>query len=77
MLGAKRLLPDREGALVEWPCPRKVALGLEHAGKAVETCRSIGMFRAKRLFTDRQRALVERPCADEVALAPKQVGKVG
>ena len=53
MLGAERLLPDRKGALVEWPCPRKVALSLEHARKIIETCRSMGMLGAERLFADR------------------------
>src|SRR5438094_954723 len=72
MLGAKRLLADREGALVEWPCPRKVALGLEHVGKVVEACRSIGMLGAEYLYADRQR-IAKQWCGLRVSCAPVEV----
>ena len=37
MLGAERLLVDRQRALEGRPRPRKVTLGLKQAGEAVET----------------------------------------
>ena len=63
MLGAERLLADRQRALVERPRAGKVALVLKQAGEVVEARRRIGMLGAERLLADRQRALVERPRA--------------
>ena len=61
MLGAERLLVDRQRALIERPCPGQVALGPKQLGEVVDTRRRIGMFGAERLLADRQRALFERP----------------
>ena len=68
MLGAERLLADRQGALEERPRRREVALVLKQDGEVVEARRRIGMVGAERLLADRQRALEERPRAGEVAL---------
>ncbi len=42
MLGAERLLADRQRALIERPRPRKDALGLKQAGEVVGARRRIG-----------------------------------
>ena len=68
MLGAERLLADRQRALVERPRHRKLALGLKQAGEVAEARRRIGMLGAERLLADRQRALEERPRRRKVAL---------
>ena len=60
MLGAERLLADRQRALEERPRPRKVALGLKQAGEVAEAPRRIGMVGAERLLADGQRALEQR-----------------
>src|SRR5262249_33263789 len=54
MLGAERLLADRQRALAERPRPRKVALGVEQGGEVVEARRRVGMLRAERVLADRQ-----------------------
>ena len=76
MLGAERLLADRQRALVERPRASEVALGLKQIGEVVEARRRIGMLGAERLLADRQRALIERPRPREVALGLKQDGEV-
>src|ERR1700683_2075194 len=63
MLGAERLLADREGALVKQLRPRIVALGPKQVGEVVEAQRRMGMLGAERIRADRQSALVERPRA--------------
>src|SRR5258708_15643374 len=55
MLGVKHLLPDRQGALIERPRPRQVALGLQQAGEVAEATRRVRMLGAKHLLVDRQR----------------------
>ena len=76
MLGAERLLADRQRPLVERPRAGEVALGLKQAGEVVEARGGRGMLGAERLLVDRQRPLVERPRAGEVALGVKQAGEV-
>ena len=61
MVGAERLLADRQRALEERPRPGEIALGLKQEGEVVEAHRRIGMVGAERLLADRQRALEERP----------------
>src|SRR5262249_52816987 len=68
MLGAKPLLPDCYGALIERPRPRKIALGTQQAGEIVEVNRGVGVLRAEHLFVDCQRALIEGPRRGKVAL---------
>ena len=63
MLGAERLLVDRQRALEERPRAGEVALGLKQEGEVVEARRRLGMLGAERLLADRQRALEERPRA--------------
>src|ERR1700733_4557409 len=46
MLGAERLLADREGALVKRLRPRIVALGPKQVGEVVEAQRRMGMLGA-------------------------------
>jgi hypothetical protein len=69
MLGAERLLVDRERPLVERPRAGEVALGLKQLGEVVEARGGPGMLGAERLLADRQRPLEERPRAGEVAWA--------
>ena len=57
MLGAERLLADRQRALEERPRAGEVALGLKQEGEVVEARRGVGMLGAERLLADRQRAL--------------------
>ena len=76
MLGAERLLADRQRALEERPRAGEVALGLKQDGEVVEARRRIGMLGAERLLADRQRALEERPRAREVALGLKQAARL-
>jgi hypothetical protein len=61
MVGAERLLADRQRALEERPRRRQIALRLQQHGKVVEAGRGIGMVGAERLLADRQRALEKRP----------------
>jgi hypothetical protein len=77
MLGAERLLADRQRALEERPRPHKVALGLEQEGEAGEASRRIRMLGAERLLADRQRTLEERPRPHKVALGLEQEGEAG
>ena len=76
MLGAERLLVDRQRALVEGPRRRQVALVLQQHGEVVEARRRIGMLGAERLLADRQRALEEGPRRRQVALVLQQHGEV-
>src|SRR5271165_988375 len=76
MLGAERLLVDRQRPLVERPSAGEVALGLKQIGEVVEARRGIGMLGAERLLADRRRPLEERPRAGQVALGVKQKGEV-
>ena len=75
MLGAERLLVDRQRTLEKRPRPGKVALGLKHAGEVVEAPCRIGMLGAERLLGDRERALEERPRPREVALVLEAGGR--
>ena len=75
MLGAERLLADRQRALVERPRLSKVALVPEQDGEVVEARRRMGMLGAERLLVNRQRALEERPRPRKVALVLKQDGR--
>ena len=61
MVGAERLLADRQRALEERPRAGEVALGLKQAGEVVEARARYRVLGAERLLADRQRALVERP----------------
>ena len=61
MLGAERLLADRQRPLVERPRAGEVALVLKQAGEVVEARGGRGMLGAERLLADRQRPLEERP----------------
>jgi hypothetical protein len=61
MLGAERLLIDRQRTLEERPRPGKVALSLKQSGEIVEAPRRIGMLGAEHLLLDCQRAFKERP----------------
>jgi hypothetical protein len=77
MLGAERLLADRQRALVERPRRRKIVLRLKQAGEVVEALPSIGMVGAERLLADRQRwgrtgrrPLVFRTCTMRLAGSP-------
>src|SRR5208337_3347531 len=76
MLGAERLLADRQRALQKRTRPGKVALGLKQTREVVEARRRIGMLGAERLLADRQRALQKRTRPDKVALGLKQKGEV-
>ena len=69
MVGAERLLPDRQGALEERPGCGEVALVLKQHGEVVEARRRIGMVGAERPLADRQGALEERSGAGKIALA--------
>src|SRR5215470_5691358 len=61
MLGAERLLADRQRALIEWPRPHKITEVFQQKGKVVEARCRIGMLGTERLLADHQRALQERP----------------
>jgi hypothetical protein len=76
MVGAKRLLADRQRVLVERLRRRKVALRLQYGGEVVEACRGRRMVRAEHLLVNRQRALVERPRRRRIALRAKQDGEI-
>ena len=69
VIGAERLLADRESALVERLGVGVAALGLVQHGQIVEHGRDIGVIGAERLLGDRQRALVERLGVGVAALA--------
>src|SRR5829696_7895743 len=60
MLGAERLLVDRQRALEERPRRRQVALSLQQEGEVVEAHRRLRMLGAERLLTDRQRVSKQR-----------------
>ena len=60
MLRPERLLPDRQGSLVERPGLRVAALGPVKFGQVVEVRRELGMLRPERLLVDRQGAIIER-----------------
>ena len=82
MLGAERLLVDRQRPLVERPRAGEVALILKQMGEVVEARRGIGMLGAERLLSDRQRPLEKGPRAGEVSGpnsedAPKGDGERG
>ena len=72
MLGAERLLADRERALVERACAGEIALVQEQVARLLRLVADVGMLGAERLLADRQRALVERPRAGEIALGLQQ-----
>ena len=76
MLGAERLLVDRQRPFVEHPRAAEVALGVKEAGEVVEVRRNVRMLKAVHFFVDRQRPLVERPRAGEIALGLEQDGEV-
>ena len=76
MLRAERLFAGRQGALVERPCPRQVALGLEKAGEVAEDRGRVEMLRAAHLLVNRQRALEQRPRPRKVALGLEHEGEV-
>jgi ABC transporter substrate binding protein len=59
MLGAERLLADGQRALVERPCPGKVALVAKQGGEVVEAPPRTGMLGAKHFLADGQRALTD------------------
>ena len=54
MLGAERLLRDRQRALEERPRSGEIALGLKQACEVVEARRGQGMLGPERLLADRQ-----------------------
>ena len=60
MLGAERLLPDRERALIERLGLGVAALGIVEHGQVVEARRHLGMLGAERLLPNGERALIER-----------------
>jgi hypothetical protein len=59
MLGAERLVADRQRALEERSRSGEVALLSKHMAEVVQDRCRIGMVRTKRLFSYRQRALLE------------------
>jgi hypothetical protein len=61
MLGAERLLIDRQRPLIKRPRRRKVALVLKQTREVGQDRRRIGMLGTERLLPDRQRPLEERP----------------
>jgi hypothetical protein len=78
MLGFEHLLEDCQGALVEWPRRRKVALVPKQDGEVVEVRRRTRMLGTEQLLADRQRALEELSCICRVALFlehPTEVAK--
>jgi putative tryptophan/tyrosine transport system substrate-binding protein len=78
MLGAKRLLPDRECALVEWPCPRKVALGLLSYGVSLAAMwRQAGTIVAKVLKAKPADLPVEQPTKFELAVNARTAKALG
>ena len=60
MVGAQRLLPDRQRALVERLGLGVAALRVVEYGQVVEARGDVGVVGSQRLLPDRQRALVER-----------------
>jgi hypothetical protein len=76
MVGAERLLADRQRPLEERPRRRKIALRLQQGGEVVEALRGIGMVGAERPLADRQGALEERPRRRKIALRSEQEGEV-
>ena len=60
VVGAQRLLVDRQRALIERLGLGVAALVLVQQGQVVERCSHIGVVGAERLLADRQRALEER-----------------
>ena len=61
IMGAERLLVDRQRPRKERPRRGELALPLKQGGEVVEAGRGIGMVRAERLHADRQRPLKELP----------------
>jgi hypothetical protein len=53
MLGAERLLADRQRVLEERPRSRKIALVVKQVGEVVESHRRIVMLGTERLLADR------------------------
>ena len=76
MLGAERLLVNRQRALQEQPRRCQIAVVVKQHSEVIEAHRRIGMFGAERLLADRQRALEERPRRGQVALLLKQAGEI-
>src|SRR5215475_6261090 len=76
MLGAERLLADRQRAFVERTRPGKVPLRLKQKRKVVEADRRLGMLAPEHLLTDRQRTFFEWPRPRKITLGLKQHGKV-
>ena len=60
MLGAERLLADRDGALEERLGLGVAAGGLVELGEVVEPAGEVGVLGAERLLADRDGALEER-----------------
>ena len=75
MLGAERLLADREGPLVERSGAGEVALVLKQAAENVKALCGPTMVAAALLLPDIKRPLEEPARALEVALVPKHAGR--
>ena len=76
MVGAERLLRDRQRALEERLGVGVAALGSVQLGQVVERDGDIGVVGAERLLADRQRALEERLGVGVAALGSVQLGQV-
>jgi hypothetical protein len=76
MLGAERLLSDRQRAFKEWLRSPKVILSLKQEGEVAEALRRRAALGAERFFADRQRAFEKRPGGRKVASGLKKAGEV-
>src|SRR5207245_753579 len=75
MVGAERLFPNRQGALVERLGFGIVAFLPIELRQIVEAVRNIRMVGAQRLVADRQRAFVERLSFGVKVLGPVELGE--
>ena len=66
MVGAKRLFPDRQRALVVRPRRSEIPFRLKQESEIVEVVRGIGVVGAERLLANRQCALTKRPRRGEI-----------
>ena len=76
VLGAERLLADRQRALDRAAAPPPGRPGPEAGGEVVEARRRVGVLGAEHLLADRQRALEERPRRRKVALGLQQAARL-
>ena len=76
MLGSQCFLTNRERALGELACLRKLALRAQQATETVEAGRRIGMVGSQGFFANSKRALEERARCRKLAPIPQYASKI-